>query len=497
MNRLGSAKIAFVVATFCLAGVVAAQGQTYSVLFEFNGGDGYGANVLTQGTDGNLYGTTPQGGSTIGGNAAGFGTAFRVSPAGEFKSFYKFCSLAECADGWNPGSLVLGVNAGFYGTTWWGGTGKPNGCGSEECGGTFFEIAPNETLTTLYDFCQAEKCADGSNPASAPVLGYDGNYYGTTLQGGILGPCPGGCGTVYDITTTGTLTTLHSLCAVRSNCDGSQCCLTGIILGSNGNFYGLQTNQGEPPIPGVIFEITSEGTFSALSANVGSDPVVLIQGSDGNLYGENEATIFKVTPSGELTTLYTFCSLKNCADGAEPNSLIEGSDGNFYGTTEWGGKTNGTCDPEPGCGVIFEITPAGVYSVLYAFCSQNCSSGYWPGGLMQATNGTFYGGTEVGGTPGKCYLERGCGVIFSLDVGLAPFVEANPGFSGAGIVVDILGNNLTETSSVTFNGVAAKFTVVSATLIHATVPAGATTGTIQVTTPTGTLSSNAAFQVLP
>jgi hypothetical protein len=147
--------------------------------------------------------------------------------------------------------------------------------------------------------------------------------------------------------------------------------------------------------------------------------------------------------------------------------------------------------------VIFKITPSGEYTVLYSFCSQtNCTDGYWPGVLAQATNGTFYGGTSVGGTPDKCNDKRGCGVIFSLNLGLESFVRANPNFGAAGRVVGILGNNLTGTSSVKFHEVEAKFKIISDTYLEATVPASATIGKIEVTTPSGTLHSNAAFQVL-
>jgi len=115
--------------------------------------------------------------------------------------------------------------------------------------------------------------------------------------------------------------------------------------------------------------------------------------------------------------------------------------------------TNAVCNPYGGCGVLFRITPAGEYTVLYNFCSQaNCTDGGMAAGLMQATNGTFYGGTSIGGTAGKCYLKKGCGVLFSLSIGLEPFVKANPNFGAAGHGVGILGNNLKGATSVTFNG---------------------------------------------
>jgi hypothetical protein len=146
------------------------------------------------------------------------------------------------------------------------------------------------------------------------------------------------------------------------------------------------------------------------------------------------------------------------------------------------------------------MSPSGQLTTLHTFCSQtNCgdgaanSDGYQ--GVIQATNGTFYGLTEFGGSTGCGGI--GCGTVFSIDMGLGPFVEAFPNGGKTGRVIGILGNNLTGTTSVTFNGMSAAFDVLSDTHIRATVPEGATSGTIEVTTPSGTLNSNVAFQVLP
>jgi uncharacterized repeat protein (TIGR03803 family) len=176
--------------------------------------------------------------------------------------------------------------------------------------------------------------------------------------------------------------------------------------------------------------------------------------------------------------------------------VIQGSDGNFYGTTFTGGaNTYRYC--AQGCGTVFQITPTGQLTTLYSFCAQsNCNDGAAPSyPLVQSTNGTLYGTTIWGGTA-SC-SAAGCGVIFSLPLGLPAFVQAVPGFDAVGKVVTILGNNLTGTTSVTFNGVSAQFKVVSSTYLKAQVPTGATTGTIEVTTPSGTLSSNVGFRVLP
>ena len=215
----------------------------------------------------------------------------------------------------------------------------------------------------------------------------------------------------------------------------------------------------------------------------------LIQASNGNFYGTafgggiDGGTVFEMTPAGTVTVLYNFCSQTNCTDGQSPYAgLIQATDGNLYGTTFSGGAY--------GWGTVFEITTAGKLTTLYNFCAQaNCADGSSPqGGLVQDTNGTFYGTTYHGGA-------NSIGTIFSLSTGLGLFVKTLPNSGQAGTIVIILGTNLTGATKVSFNGIAAKFTVISSTEIQATVPSGATTGTVTVVTSGGTLESNALFQV--
>jgi uncharacterized repeat protein (TIGR03803 family) len=115
--------------------------------------------------------------------------------------------------------------------------------------------------------------------------------------------------------------------------------------------------------------------------------------------------------------------------------------------------------------------------------------------LVQATDGNFYGTTQNGGTFANCSIPSGCGTVFSFSTGLAPFVKVAPGSGNAGVAVTIRGTGLTGATTVTFNGKAAGFKVVSSTEIQATVPAEATTGNVKITTPQRTLSSNVPFQV--
>jgi uncharacterized repeat protein (TIGR03803 family) len=172
-------------------------------------------------------------------------------------------------------------------------------------------------------------------------------------------------------------------------------------------------------------------------------------------------------------------------DGESPFAgLVEGTDGDFYGTTQEGGAA--------GYGTIFKITPSGTLTSLYSFCVQpGCPDGASPSAaLVQGTDGNFYGTTAHGGS-------RTAGTVFSLSMGLGPFVKTQTTSGGVGAVVKILGTGLTGATRVTFNGVVAAFEVVSSSLIATTVPAGAASGTVQVVTPAGTVSSNVPFRVLP
>jgi uncharacterized repeat protein (TIGR03803 family) len=184
-----------------------------------------------------------------------------------------------------------------------------------------------------------------------------------------------------------------------------------------------------------------------------------------------------------LTTLHNFESQE---DDGPKGALVQSTDGSFYGTASEGGAY--------GYGTVFKITPTGTLTTLYSFCSQSgCSDGASPfGALVQDTNGTFYGTTLLGGACPECG-----GTVFSVHVGLGPFVKSQPAFGRMGAVVKILGTNLTGANSVTFNGTAAALTVVSNSLITTIVPTGATTGTVQVATPSRTLSSNVPFRVAP
>jgi uncharacterized repeat protein (TIGR03803 family) len=326
------------------------------------------------------------------------------------------------------------------------------------------------------------------------VQGTNGDFYGTTSGGGTNG----NYGTVFEITTAGKLTTLYSFCSV-SGCNDGVNPQGGLIQGSDGNFYGTTYGNSESQ-RGSIFKITPAGQLTTLYSfcsqplcDDGTSPVAnLLQALNGNFYGTasgggpkgDDGTVFELTPGGVYSVLYSFSGA--CCGKFPFGGLVQGTDGNFYGTTYYG--TEGGFY---GYGTAYEITPAGAFSYLHLFCSEtNCDDGDLPyAGLMQATNGMFYGTASSGG------LQFGAGTIFSISVNLGPFVTTMPTSGILGSTVTILGTNLKGTTAVSFNGTATTFTVVSSSEIKTTVPSGATTGNVQVTTPAGELTSNVAFTV--
>lgn len=438
---------------------------------------------LAQGTDGNLYGTTLLGGSM------NQGIAYRLTPAGTPTTIYNFCSLPNCADGGFPPlgqPLALGTDGNFYGTTL-GGGGSGNG--------TIFKITTSGALTTLYNVCSQSNCTDGSS-ANGLTLGPDGNFYGTMLSGGAYNQ-----GTVFQLTPEGVLNTIYSFCP-QAGCPDGYAPLWPPVFGPDGSLYGTTGNNFGN---GSIYKLTLGGKLTTLRSFDGTDGFnpdsVLVLARSGDLYGVTYGggtgggyggVFFRISPSGAYTVLYNFCSLPNCADGDLPGTLVYGDDGNFYGANDVGGNT--TTPPPPcspagdlgGCGTLFKITPEGALTTLHVF--NGTTGGFGGLTLAQTTNGIFYGTDYYGGTDGN-------GAIFALSAGFAPFVQIVPASGKVGAAVQILGDNLTGATTVAFNGACAAFEVKSKTLITATVPAGATTALVEVTTSSGTLKSNVEFRI--
>jgi uncharacterized repeat protein (TIGR03803 family) len=510
LGKLNWRKRAYTVLVLCAATAIALPAQTYTTLHTFDGTDGGNPGPgLVQATNGDLYGTTRDGGTNdfctnYNQVQVGCGTIFKITPNGTLTTLYNFCAQSGCTDGAYPGARLVQVADGdFYGTTIGGGANNnPNVCNdypfSSAAGcGTIFKITPSGTLTTLYSFCAQSGCTDGANPLAGLVEAANGDLYGTASSSGTF------YGTVFKITPSGALTTLYSFCA-QSGCTDGAGPYAGLVQATNGDFYGT-TYGGGANNGGTVFKITPSGTLTTLYSfcsqggdlcTDGNGPLAgLVQDTNRDLYGTTSSggancaptlgcgTVFKITPDGALTTIHSFA----VTDGEYPAAaLIQGTDGELYGTTEFGGAY--------GFGTLFKITPSGTLTTLYTFCSQDypiCTDGGYPQGvLVQDTNGTLYGTTAIGGTSND-------GVVFSLSVGLGPFVETQRSYGTVGAVIKILGTDLAGATSVSFNGTAAAFTVVSPSLIAATVPAGATSGKVQVVTPSRTLSSNVPFRVLP
>ena len=348
---------------------------TLQTLCSFNSTNG--ANpiaALTLGNDGNFYGTTEYGGSS------GDGTVFQVTTNDTLTTLYSFTG------GWDGAypnaALTLGNDGNFYGTTCGGG-------GSGD--GAIFRVTTNGTLTPLYSFTGG---TNGATP-NALTLGNDGNFYGTTEYGGQ--GVEGGwfyassLGTVFKVTTNGTLTTLVSF--NESYATGGAYPNAALTLGSDGDFYGT-TEGGGGSNDGTVFKVTTSGTLTYLgffNGINGAEPNALTLGNDGNFYGttsqggsSRDGTVFKVTTSGGLTCLVSF----NGTNGASPNALTLGNGGNFYGTTLYGGSS--------GYGTVFQVTTNGTLTTLVSF---NGGNGEYPyAALTLGNDGNFYGTTGgVGG----------------------------------------------------------------------------------------------------
>jgi len=337
-----------------------------------------------------------------------------ASPAQTLTTLVNF----DQTHGASPESPVIQASDGnFYGTTYGGG-------GGSRPYGAVFQVTPAGVLTTLHSFSST----DGASPVGGLVEGPDGNFYGTTSQGGTHP----GAGTVFVISASGSFRTLHNFAGNDGN---GNVPMSGLVLGPDGNFYGTTISGGANGY-GTVYKITPAGTLTTLYSFSGGDGIQphgpLVLATDGNFYGttvgggvngncdglDSCGTVFKITPAGVLTTLYNFCTQTNCTDGKNPyGGLVQASDGNFYGTT-WMGGTNCVSGINGGCGTVFKITPSGTFTSLYSFCTQaNCTDGKDPfyGSLVQATDGNLYGTTWLGGISTRC--SNGCGTIFRISTG--------------------------------------------------------------------------------
>jgi len=432
---------------------------TYTVLYDFCQ---TGGSACTDGSapwstpifdsQGNLYGTTAYGGAGYG----YYGTVYELSPPASGNGpwsetvLHSFCSSdPNCTDGAYPWSGVISDSAGnLYGTV--GGGGGENGTGN----GMIFEVSPPSggsgawTYTVLYAPCPGgvSICADG-DPAGKLILDARGNLYGTTGNGGAnLAGCGGyGCGTVFELSPPAsgggawTHTVLYSFCSAPNCADGTDP-ISGVIFDTRGNLYGTTLTGG-----------------SSLTSCYG---------------GTGCGVVFELKPpssgSGTWTesTLYTFCSATNCADGNFPHGLVFDSFGNLYGTTQLGGTNSAKC-AGGSCGTVFELSPpsgggAWTYNVLYSFCAAedpDCTNGNQTyGGVILDSQGNLYGTGSNGGSS-DC-AGYGCGTVFELtpvsDFAVAVNPDtvsiSSPGQSGSAIITITPQGGFSETVSFICSG---------------------------------------------
>lgn len=355
------------------------------------------ANSLLAGKDGNFYGTTPTGGD-------GLGSVFKITPTGTLTTLYNL-NIQDPADGCTPEGLTEGGDGNFYGTTYTCGT---NGVGN------VFVVSPSGAETVLHAF--GSSSTDGANPKSSLVQAANGSFYGTTTAGGAYD-----LGTVFMIMATGVETVVYSFGA--NNADGAY--PEHLILGSDGNFYGTTLNGGAHS-QGTVFEVTPTGAETVLysfgaSTTDGTQANSVLQGFiDGNFYGTTfaggsygDGTVFKITSAGVETILHSFSG--SSSDGQSPTDLLQGEDGNLYGTTSSGGNF--------GDGTLFRMTPTGTLTMLYASfgardSDSSCASGAFnpangasPLAMTISSDNVFYGFTAGGQCSATIPFD---GAIFSL-----------------------------------------------------------------------------------
>lgn len=433
------------------------RAQTYTDIFDFDGTN-HGCcsiypGMLAQGRDGNLYGTTTQGG------ANNRGTIFKATLTGTVTVLHSF----NLTDGAAPqGGLTLAADGNFYGST-------PSG-GSNSAG-VIFKITPSGTYTVIYNFTRG---TDGGFPKVSPVPGSDGALYGVTGIGGSI---------VYKVTTAGVLTPLATLSLEPFG---------PLTLAADGKFYGV-TNVGGTSSRGTAFSVTTTGVIKTIfnfADATGSLPYgPLLQPADGNFYGTaytggplGGGVVYKLTAAGLYTVIHSFNSTDR-SQGINPTTgLVQGSDGFLYGVTSGGGAHLD--------GTIFKVKPDGTGYVDIVDLDGAHGSVPYSQPLLH-TNGKIYGLTNTGGAHND-------GVIYSLAAGLKAFIQPVPlRQAKVGASVGILGQNLSTATQVLFGSGAGTFTTTGNTYMNAKPATGATTGVITVKEPSGNLVSPLTFKIVP
>jgi uncharacterized repeat protein (TIGR03803 family) len=365
-------------------------GGVFTLLHAFDyvteGGRPYAG--LIEATDGNLYGTTVEGGAAGGGNSQ-YGTAFRMTPAGAVTKLYVFDNAPlpghSKSVGTNPyAGLVQGADGNFYGVT--------------SRFGAIFKMTPDGVMTPLHIF---NSTTDGDTPRGSLVQGIDGSFYGTTTTGGT----GAGAGSIFKITAEGAFALLHAFGG--GALDGAFPNLGALVQAPDGNFYGT-TTAGGAANRGTVFQVTAAGAFTLLHSFAGATAdgaapqAGLLRTADGNFWGttssggqHNAGTAFMMNPAGAVSIV----SLTGGIDGVRPHAgFIRATDGHFYGTTSAGGTS--------GLGTIIKMTSAGVVTVIHSFAGGPADGATPENGVIQANDGNFYGTTSAGGAFGAGAVYR-------------------------------------------------------------------------------------------
>ena len=292
--------------------------------------------------------------------------------------------------------LLVGSDGNYYGTTTQGGVGHS---------GTIYVLTPAGQFSVLYAFSGG----DGNSPSTDLVQGPDGNFYGTCYTGGA-----GSTGTIFKVTPGGVLAVIHNFGTNDPN-DGDYP-TEGLTVGSDGNYYGT-TPYGGAHNRGVVYKVASDGTFTVLYNFTSADlsgfapSSALTQASDGNFYGactnggnvapdnSTYGLIYRITPAGQYTVVYKFSN----TDGELPYGALLAKDGCLYGTTSGGGPYEGT---KPGDGTIYKLSLNGTLTTLHTFHNGDASgiAPYLTEGaspvapLVSGTDGVLYGTTQLGGS---------------------------------------------------------------------------------------------------
>jgi len=353
------------------------------ILSSFGNGDADGispSSKLVQASDGNFYGTA------IGGSHLD-GVVFKVTPAGVQTVLHTFDR--STGDGASPSGLILGSDGNFYGTTVAGGANDR---------GTVFKMTPDGSETVLYSFRGSP--SDAGGPYSGLIQASDGSFYGTTEFGG-----PTNQGTAFRVTPAGVETMLYSFGSVANDAAPG---FSGLVEGNDGSFYGVSGNGGARN-HGAVFKVTPEGIETLVHSFSGGDDgssfeeANLLKGADGNFYGQTAygganhgGVIFKLSPAGDLTVLYSFTD--GARSGSHPTgALVQDSDGNLYGATRDGGSPRTFYPNLSESGTIFELTAAGTPVVLSNFGPNEADGSDPYPGPMLAKDGNLYGTTQSGG----------------------------------------------------------------------------------------------------